>query len=62
VIAIFTRYGAGHFQIGRTYPYRESKDLASVALLDAIKQSLDPDRSLNPGVLGFHGRARLSEG
>jgi FAD/FMN-containing dehydrogenase len=53
VIAIFTRYGAGHFQIGRTYPYRESRDAASVDLLDAIKRCLDPDRRLNPGVLGF---------
>jgi FAD/FMN-containing dehydrogenase len=53
VIAIFARYGAGHFQIGRTYPYRESRDAASIELLDAIKQCLDPDRILNPGVLGF---------
>jgi FAD/FMN-containing dehydrogenase len=53
VIEIFTRYGAGHFQIGRSYPYRQSKDAASVELLDAIKQCLDTDRTLNPGVLGF---------
>ena len=53
VIAIFARYGAGHFQIGRTYPYRESKDAASIELLDSIKQCLDPDRNVNPGVLGF---------
>lgn len=57
LLEIFARYGCGHFQIGRTYPYRESRDPASQALLDAIKANLDPERTLNPGVLGFatHG-------
>jgi hypothetical protein len=55
ILAIFARYGTGHFQIGRTYPYRESRDAASVDLLDAIKRFADPSRLLNPGVLGFPG-------
>lgn len=53
VVEVFARYGAAHFQIGRTYPYRESRDEPSRRLLDAIKATLDPDRALNPGVLGF---------
>jgi D-lactate dehydrogenase (cytochrome) len=53
VIAVFARYGVAHFQIGRTYPYRESRDDASKALLDAIKASVDPGGKINPGVLGF---------
>lgn len=53
VIDICTRYGCGHFQIGRAYPYRESRDAASRALLDAIKHFADPDGRLNPGGLGF---------
>lgn len=53
VVDVFTRYGAAHFQIGRTYPYRESRDAASVALLDAVKAQLDPTGALNAGVLGF---------
>lgn len=53
VLAIFARHGCGHFQIGRTYPYRESRDAASRALLDAIKGVVDPDGAINPGVLGF---------
>lgn len=53
LIAIFARYGTGHFQIGRTYPYRESRDEMSKALLDAVKAVTDPDGMLNPGVLGF---------
>jgi D-lactate dehydrogenase (cytochrome) len=53
VVAIFERYGAGHFQIGRTYPYRDSRDALSRTLLDAVKGVMDPDSQLNPGVLGF---------
>ncbi|MBT9469836.1 MAG: FAD-binding oxidoreductase [Pseudomonadota bacterium] len=53
VIDIFVRNGAAHFQIGRTYPYRESRDAASVALLDAVKATLDPKGTLNAGGLGF---------
>ncbi|MGA1797227.1 FAD-binding oxidoreductase [Sphingomonas sp. 4RDLI-65] len=50
---IATKYGAAHFQIGRAYPYRDSRDAASVALLDTIKALVDPDRQFNPGGLGF---------
>lgn len=53
VIAIFEAHGCGHFQIGRTYPYRESRDEISKALLDAVKAVMDPANILNPGVLGF---------
>ncbi|WP_156818846.1 FAD-binding oxidoreductase [Sphingomonas sp. Mn802worker] len=53
LFAIFARYGTGHFQIGRTYPYRESRDPGSRALLDAVKAVADPRGILNPGVLGF---------
>lgn len=51
VIEVFQRFGAAHFQIGRTYPYRASRDAASRRLLDAVKGALDPERRLNPGVL-----------
>ena len=53
VKAIAARYGASHFQIGRAYPYRESRDAVSCALLDAVKAVVDPGGSLNPGGLGF---------
>ncbi|MEY4574546.1 MAG: hypothetical protein RL251_668 [Pseudomonadota bacterium] len=53
VIEIFMQFGCGHFQIGRTYPYRESRDDASARLLDGIKAIVDPKRQLNPGGLGF---------
>ncbi len=53
LIATFRRFGCGHFQVGRSYPYRDSRDEASRALLDALKDAVDPARLLNPGVLGF---------
>lgn len=55
VIAEFQRFGCGHFQIGRTYPYRASRDEASWQLLGAIKAAVDPSLALNPGVLGLGG-------
>jgi hypothetical protein len=54
-IEIFAKHGCGFFQIGRSYPYRESRDAASVALLEAIKKFADPKGILNPGVLGLGG-------
>ncbi|MFV3126631.1 FAD-binding oxidoreductase [Niveispirillum sp. KHB5.9] len=53
LIATFKRFGCSHFQVGRSYPYRESRDEASRTLLDALKDAVDPARLLNPGVLGF---------
>jgi FAD/FMN-containing dehydrogenase len=53
IIAVYQRFGCGHFQIGRTYPYRASRDAASWSLLEAVKRELDPAGALNPGVLGL---------
>jgi len=53
VVEICEGFGCAHFQIGRSYPYRRSRDAASKALLDDLKHALDPDRRLNPGGLGF---------
>jgi len=55
VIAVFRRHGSGHFQIGRTYPYRASREPASWGLLEALKREVDPAGLMNPGVLGFDG-------
>ena len=54
VIAIYQQFGCAHFQIGRTYPYRASRDEASWRLLEAVKRELDPAGLLNPGVLGLN--------
>jgi hypothetical protein len=53
VVDLCADFGCGHFQIGRTYRYRESRDEASRALLDAIKSVADPRDQFNPGGLGF---------
>jgi FAD/FMN-containing dehydrogenase len=53
VVEICAAYGCGHFQIGRAYPYRDSRDAASRAVLDAIKAAVDPGGQLNLGGLGF---------
>jgi FAD/FMN-containing dehydrogenase len=54
VIEVFARHGCAFFQIGRTYPYRQSRDAASLALLEGLKALLDPAGQLNPGVLGLN--------
>jgi FAD/FMN-containing dehydrogenase len=53
VIEVCAAMGCGHFQIGRSYPYRDSRDGAAWSLLETVKGALDPSRALNPGGLGF---------
>jgi len=53
LIEHFVRVGAIHFQIGKTYPYRGSLDPGASALVDALKDHLDPQRRINPGSLGL---------
>ncbi len=50
---MFMRMGAAHFQIGRFYPYRDSRHEATFGLLQAVKQHVDPRGLMNPGVLGL---------
>lgn len=53
VKSICKSYGCAHFQIGRAYPYRESRDPAFLDVLDAVKAVVDPKGLFNPGGLGF---------
>lgn len=53
IVDIFFEHGAVHFQIGRTYRYRDSLDPAADRLLQAIKQQVDPRGLMNPGSLGL---------
>jgi FAD/FMN-containing dehydrogenase len=53
VIEICADMGCGHFQTGRSYPYRQSRDAASWSLIETLKSALDPMGALNPGGLGL---------
>ncbi len=57
IIKVFADHGCGFFQIGRAYPYRESRDAATIALLEGLKSLVDPDHIFNPGALGLGGDA-----
>lgn len=56
VADVFATLGGGHFGVGRSLPYRKYRDPQSYALLQKIKQALDPEGRLNPGVLGLDGQ------
>ncbi|QYU67161.1 hypothetical protein J4558_19725 [Leptolyngbya sp. 15MV] len=53
IVDIFHAHEAVHFQIGRTYRYRDSLDPRADALLSAIKRDVDPRGLMNPGSLGL---------
>lgn len=53
ILDIFAKYGAAHFQIGRTYPYKDNREDSAWALLDNIKSLIDPSRTINSGSLGL---------
>ena len=57
LVNLFHDFGAAHFQIGRTYRYRDALDPAADALLLAIKRQVDPHGLMNPGSLGLTGDA-----
>jgi len=53
ILDIFSQYGAAHFQIGRSYPYKDNRETSAWTLLDNIKTLLDPNRTINAGALGL---------
>jgi len=55
LVALYSKFGAAHFQLGRAYPLRPKLDAQADALLVAIKAQLDPRNLMNPGALGLGG-------
>jgi len=51
--AIFRKHGCLHVQVGRSYPWLETRQPATAALMTGIKDLLDPKRLMNRGSLGF---------
>jgi FAD/FMN-containing dehydrogenase len=50
---ICLRNGAGHFQIGKDYPYLATRKQPVADFVIALKRLLDPDNLMNPGALGI---------
>ena len=48
-----TQNGAIHMQIGKDYPYLQTRKPATAALVKDLKQTLDPNGLMNPGALGL---------
>ncbi|MDJ0653911.1 MAG: FAD-binding oxidoreductase [Xanthomonadales bacterium] len=53
MVDLFSRQGGIHMQIGRSYPYLRDLDPATRALVEALKQAMDPEGTMNPGSLGL---------
>ena len=54
IISAARALGSAHLQIGRTYPLREALEgTRTWNLLNELKRLLDPDNTINPGVLGL---------
>ncbi len=56
IIRTWSEMGAVHLQIGRKYPYLETRQEPTAALLRAFKATVDPHGIINPGNL-FGGYA-----
>ncbi len=50
---IYREYGCVHLQIGRSYPYRDTRLPETFAMLEQIKRVVDPHGLMNPGSLGL---------
>ena len=53
LVELLSEMGAVHLQIGKSYLYREGLRPESFALVQAIKQAVDPNNRINPGALGL---------
>ena len=50
---LFRKRGGTHLQIGRSYPFLESRFDNTAAMIRSVKQMVDPENRINPGALGL---------
>lgn len=53
IAAKFSEMGGVHFQIGKSYAYKEGLKPTALQLIERIKRLVDPERLVNPGSLGL---------
>ncbi|MEM6573203.1 MAG: FAD-binding oxidoreductase [Pseudomonadota bacterium] len=53
LVDLYQAHNAGHFQLGKAYPYWDRLDPISQQLIRSIKASTDPKGLLNPDALGI---------
>ncbi len=53
LIRLFSELGCAHLQIGKACPYLETRQPRAAALLQSLKDAVDPQRLINPGALGL---------
>jgi D-lactate dehydrogenase (cytochrome) len=51
IIHLWSELGAVHLQIGKKYPYLETREPAMRALIEQFKSVVDPHGVFNPGNL-----------
>ena len=54
IIELCIKNGASHMQIGKDYPYLETRQPEVRALVEQLKRMLDPQGLMNPGALGLN--------
>lgn len=52
-VDLFQTFGAVHFQLGKAYPFLDTRKPVAGKLMQDIKSILDPDNMMNPGALGL---------
>ena len=53
IVALMREHGGTHFQLGKLYPYAETREGAAGDFVRGLKTQLDPHGILNPGALGL---------
>lgn len=53
IVALMLEHRGAHLQIGRAYPFLDGRPAPFLAMLQSLKQHVDPHNLVNPGALGL---------